>query len=257
MSASDSFSKTLQVSMGSSSAVVERCMEHRRFGDDIYGSRSFRRPPWHLVCRCMFYSNRSKFVAILMINNVTQKPFWGNFGYKPTKTTLCCESPEVFFLRSGLLIWNWLPTQDFVSSLASEHICTQETLKWKAPKELAILYCPQVGHEVMRFGMFIGTFYGTFATRRPHLRPKPKSMTCTIWIRGPMPNLRKFHRISWSNEALAARIQQFGVAKHQVMFMKQHLNGQARKTAAKSCKICSYLWPLVLISNLYASRDSR
>ena len=33
---------------------------------------------------------------------------------------------------------HWLPTQDFVSSLASEHICTQEALKWKAPKELAI-----------------------------------------------------------------------------------------------------------------------
>ena len=27
------------------SAVVERCMEHLRFGDDIYKSRRFRRPP--------------------------------------------------------------------------------------------------------------------------------------------------------------------------------------------------------------------
>ena len=40
MATFDSFLKTLQASMDSSSAVVERCMEHLRFGDDIYGSRS-------------------------------------------------------------------------------------------------------------------------------------------------------------------------------------------------------------------------
>lgn len=90
-----------------------------------------------------------------MIPDGIRKAFGGKFLDTNKHPTVLWCSPEP--IGYGCLC----------SSLASEHICT---------------------HEVMRF-------WGRFAqTQRPHLRPKPKSMTCTIWIRGPTPNLRNFHR---------------------------------------------------------------
>lgn len=156
---------------------------------------------------------------------ILPRSIWGGILDTNKHPTVLCCSPEPIglygFLCSGL-IWNCLHI-NFASSLASEHFCT---------------------HEVMRFffcgGMFCGSRFAQ--TQRPHLRPKPKSMTCTIWIREPTPNLRNFHRSSIEQWVYEARFAANGHApkKKQLQILRQSL----------LLFVVVYLWPLVLISNV-------